>query len=131
MAKWALLTNHALVLLHVAEHPNSTLREIAHEVGITERATHSILRALDDDRIISRRKDGRRNQYRVDLRAVMEYQRKMPYTVERIVTWMANLARQLEGEDSESPGPELGSPEANPDDDGPPDDDDSRGAGSL
>jgi DNA-binding IclR family transcriptional regulator len=119
--RWGLLTNHALVLLHVAEHPNSTLREIAHEVGITERATHSILRALEDERIISRRKDGRRNQYRVDLRAVMEYQRKMPYTVERIVTQMANLARRLQGEDSESPDSDRGSPNANSGEEGRPD----------
>ena len=130
MAKWGLLTNHALVLLHVAEHPNSTLREIAHEVGITERATHSILRALEDDRIISRRKEGRRNQYRVDLRAVMEYQRKMPYTVERIVTQMANLARRLQGEDSGSPSGDLGPADAGSDDEDPPDED-PRDPGSL
>jgi len=96
MRKWGFLTNHALVLLNVFEHPNSTLREIAHAVGITERATLSIVRALEEERIISRRKEGRRNHYRVDVRAVMEHQTSALYTVKEIVTRMAQLVRWLQ-----------------------------------
>ena len=51
--RWGLLTNHALVLIHVTEHHRSTLREIASDVGITERAALSILRALEEDAIIA------------------------------------------------------------------------------
>ncbi len=96
MKNWGFLTNHALVLLHVAEHTNSTLRDIALAAGITERAALSILRAMEEDGIISRRKEGRRNRYRVNFRAVMEYQNQAPYTVEEIVTQMATLVRQLQ-----------------------------------
>jgi len=42
-ARWGLLTNHALVLMHVIEHPRSTLRDIADAVGVTERAALSLL----------------------------------------------------------------------------------------
>ncbi len=103
MRKWGFLTNHALVLLHVAEHPNSTLREIARHVGVTERATLTIVRALEEEGIVSRRKEGRRNHYRVDLRAVMRHQTQAPYTVEEIVTLTANLARQLRGAGEQEP----------------------------
>ena len=57
--RWGLLTNHALVLIHVIEHPRSTLRDIADAVGITDRAALSLLRALEADSIVSRRRDGR------------------------------------------------------------------------
>ncbi len=96
MGTWGFLTNHALVLLHVAEHPNSTLREIASSVGITERATLSILRTLEGDDIISRRREGRRNRYRVNFRAVMERRTQALYTVEELIKELAAFTRRLE-----------------------------------
>lgn len=47
MARWDFLINGALALIHVIDNPRSTLRQIASAVGITERATLSILRALE------------------------------------------------------------------------------------
>ena len=96
MPKWGFLTNHALVLLHVAENPNSTLREIASAVDITERAALSLLRALEEEAIISRRKEGRRNHYRVDLHAVFRHQTQGVYNVQELVTLMAELFRRLQ-----------------------------------
>ncbi len=93
--KWGFLTNHALVLLHVYEHPDSTLRQIADAAGITERATLSILRDMEEDGVVTRTKVGRNNHYGVNLRAVLDHQAQTPYKVERIVTQMAMLARQL------------------------------------
>ncbi|HKZ27892.1 MAG TPA: helix-turn-helix domain-containing protein [Rubrobacteraceae bacterium] len=91
VGKWGLLTNHALVLIHVREHPRSTLREIANAVGITERATLSLLRGLEDEGIISRKKEGRRNRYWVNLDAVMDSQALGPYTIEEIIGAMLAL----------------------------------------
>lgn len=91
MAKWGLLTNHALILIHVREHPRSTLREIANAVGITERATLSLLRALEAEGIISRRKEGRRNRYWVNLDAVLDSHALGPYTIEEIIGAMLAL----------------------------------------
>ncbi len=81
MSKWGFLTNHALVLIQVANHPRSTLREIALAAGITERASLSILRAMEEDKIISRKKEGRRNKYWVDFRALLKYPLGGPYSV--------------------------------------------------
>lgn len=85
-AKWGLLTNHALVLIHIIEHHRSTLREIAATVGITERAALSILRALEDDAIITRRKEGRRNVYTVDMAALMAHRSHGKYTIEELAS---------------------------------------------
>ncbi|HEX5478530.1 MAG TPA: hypothetical protein VFY79_02295 [Dehalococcoidia bacterium] len=90
-ARWALLTNHALVLIHITEHNRSTLREIAGSVGITERAALSILRALEDDAIISRKKDGRRNIYSVDMNALMAT-RHGPYSIEELARALFTLS---------------------------------------
>lgn len=91
MKKWGLLTNHALVLIHVREHPRSTLREIANAVGVTERATLSLLRRLEEEGIISRRKEGRRNRYWVNLDAVLDSMALGPYTIEEIIGAMLEL----------------------------------------
>ena len=63
---WSFLTNYAIVLVYVALHPESTVRTIAVDVGVTERAALSILRDLDDEFIIRRTRNGRRNTYSVD-----------------------------------------------------------------
>ena len=44
---WTFLTNHAQVLLCIADDPGVRLREIGERVGITERATHRIVVELE------------------------------------------------------------------------------------
>ncbi len=63
---WGFLTNQALVLIYVILHPESTVREVAEGLDITERATLAMLRDLDDDDIVGRHRRGRRNTYSVD-----------------------------------------------------------------
>lgn len=91
MPKWGFLTNHALVLIHVFEHPRSTLREISQAVGITERAALSILRQMEEEDIVQRTKEGRRNRYTVNLSAIRTMQTQLPYNVEQIVRAIARL----------------------------------------
>jgi DNA-binding Lrp family transcriptional regulator len=62
---WSFLTNHARVLLCIAQDPTVRLREIGERVGITERATHRIVDELVDAGYISRSRIGRRNHYAV------------------------------------------------------------------
>ena len=112
MAKWGFLTNHALVLIHVYEHPRSTLREIAAAVGITERAALSILRQMEEDGCVSRVKEGRRIRYTVNLNAVLALQAQGPYNIEQLVTQLAQLIKWLRdsgGEDG-APSPTGGPP---------------------
>lgn len=72
---WGFLTNHALVMIYVVRHGGATVREIAGGVAVTERATLAILRQLDDEGIIWRRKDGRRTTYSVDFERLAAYRR--------------------------------------------------------
>jgi DNA-binding MarR family transcriptional regulator len=65
LSSWSFLTNHAQVLLCIANDPAIRLREIGESVGITERAAHRIVGELADAGYISRERRGRRNHYTV------------------------------------------------------------------
>jgi DNA-binding MarR family transcriptional regulator len=60
---WSFLTHHPVVLIYITQHPESTVRSIAVDVGLTERATLAILRDLDDERLVERHRQGRRTTY--------------------------------------------------------------------
>jgi DNA-binding IclR family transcriptional regulator len=62
---WSFLTNHARVLLRIAQDPDARLRDIAGSLGITERSAYSILTDLTEAGYVVKHKDGRRNRYQV------------------------------------------------------------------
>jgi hypothetical protein len=62
---WGFLTNHAQVLLCIADDPGMLLREIGARVGITERGAHRIVGELEAAGYVARRRNGRRNHYTV------------------------------------------------------------------
>lgn len=62
---WTFLSNHAHVLLCLAQVADPTVREMAQRVGITERAVHRILAELEEGGYVTRQREGRRNTYRV------------------------------------------------------------------
>lgn len=59
------VTNHAHVLQAIAADPTIRLRDIAVEVGITERTAAQIVNDLEEASYITRTRDGRRNRYQV------------------------------------------------------------------
>jgi hypothetical protein len=61
--RWAFLTNHAQVLVCIADEPGLRLRDISERVGITERAAHRIVAELSDAGYITPQRTGRRNTY--------------------------------------------------------------------
>ena len=64
---WTFLTNHAHVLLCIAQNSEVRLAEIARLVGIGERAVHSIVNDLVEAGYVVRDKQGRNNVYEVHL----------------------------------------------------------------
>ncbi len=62
---WTFLTNHAHVLLCIAENPDVRLRDVAEQVEITERATQRIVAELEGAGYLSHERIGRRNHYQV------------------------------------------------------------------
>jgi len=65
MSQWTFLTNHAHALLSIARDPGLRLRDVAEQVGVTERAAQRIVSDLVDAGYLERLRDGRRNSYRV------------------------------------------------------------------
>lgn len=64
--RWTFLTNHGHVLLMVASGTDLTVAEMAGRIGITPRATLSILADLEEGGYLERRREGRRTRYAVD-----------------------------------------------------------------
>lgn len=65
MSNWTFVTNHAVVLSYLAKHPSITARQLALEIGITERAVRTIIADLESEGYIVKAKEGRRVRYGV------------------------------------------------------------------
>ncbi len=65
MGNWTLFSNHGHVLFCLSRDPQARLRDVAADVGITERAVQKIVRDLQDAGMVSVTKSGRRNRYRI------------------------------------------------------------------
>lgn len=65
--RWTFLTNHGHVLLTLAQAPGLTLRDVAMQVGVTERAVQRIVADLEDAGYLRRRRSGRQNEYDIDV----------------------------------------------------------------
>ena len=63
---WTFLTNHAHVLLCLARDSTMRMRDMALEVGITERAVQGIVSDLVAASYVERVRIGRCNSYRID-----------------------------------------------------------------
>jgi DNA-binding transcriptional ArsR family regulator len=63
--RWSFLTNHARVLVCIANDPGLRLREVAAAVGITERSAYGIVADLTEAGYVVKEKDGRRNRYQI------------------------------------------------------------------
>ena len=64
--KWTFITNHAAVLTLLDRGEHLTAREIALALGITERSVIRIIKDLEKDGYVTKRKEGRENRYTVN-----------------------------------------------------------------
>ena len=78
---WTFLTNHAQVLLCLADTPDIRLRDVAERVGITERATQRILADLSEAGYVKTERMGRRNRYTVDRQHAMRHSAQLGHRV--------------------------------------------------
>lgn len=62
---WTFLSNHGHVLVALARSPEATMREVAQQVGITERAVQLLVRDLQRAGYVRITRVGRRNKYTV------------------------------------------------------------------
>lgn len=66
MSNWTFLSNHAHVLVVLAQDPDARLKDVAQQVGITERATQRIVADLESSGVLQRFREGRRNHYEIN-----------------------------------------------------------------
>ncbi len=85
---FTLLTNHAFVLVLIARVRDIRMREIASQIGITERAVQRIIDDLTSHKYIVVTKDGRRNRYEIDMERPMRH----PLTKHRNIGQLVQFA---------------------------------------
>lgn len=78
---WTFLTNHAQVLLCLADTPDIRLRDVAQHIGITERATQRILADLIQAGYVKTTREGRRNRYTIDRERAMRHTAQLDHQV--------------------------------------------------
>ena len=67
------LTNHTYVLLAIVSDPGATVREIAHRVGITERATYALMRQLEEAGYLKRKRRRGKPEMTINLDVRLEH----------------------------------------------------------
>lgn len=86
---WTFLTSHGQVLLAVAADPRRTVREIADEVGMTERAAHRVISSLSEAGYLERIRVGRRVHYRLNVQLLHREQIERARLVRELVSLLA------------------------------------------
>jgi DNA-binding MarR family transcriptional regulator len=85
---WRFVTNHAHVLERIYAEPESRLRDIADQVGITERAVANIVADLEAAGYLTKTRDGRRNRYEVHPGLSLRHPRHRHRTVEDLLRFL-------------------------------------------
>jgi hypothetical protein len=73
MSDWTFFSNYGHVLVCLSRNNEARLRDVAFEVGITERAVQKIVRDMQDAGFITVSKQGRCNRYRLNKRKSLRH----------------------------------------------------------
>jgi len=73
MGDWTFFSNYGHVLVCLSRNNGARLRDVAYEVGITERAVQKIVKDMQDAGFITVSKQGRCNRYRLNKRKSLRH----------------------------------------------------------
>ena len=90
---WTFLSNHAHVLVCLVRDPQARVREVADQVGITERAVLLILADLEAEGLLERVREGRRNRYVLHLDAPLRHPLEEHRTVRELLGMLERKGR--------------------------------------
>ena len=90
-AHWTFLTNHAQVLLAIANDPDVRLRDVAETVGITERAAQRIVTDLAESGFLQRERHGRRNRYLINEKTEMRHPAQEGYEIGELLDLLRHV----------------------------------------
>jgi len=85
MSNWTLFSNHGHVLVCLSRDNEARLRNVAYDVGITERAVQKIVSELQQAGMISITKHGRCNRYEINTRKPMRHALEAKCTVGKLL----------------------------------------------
>ncbi len=88
-SKWTFLTNHGHVLLCLAQSSGLRLRDVAAQVGVTERAVQRIVADLEDGGYLRRRRSGRQNVYEIDAAQPLRHPVESHHSVAELIALSA------------------------------------------
>lgn len=81
LSGWTFLTNYSHVLLCLYRQPDRRLRDVALEVGITERMVQRIVAELAEAGYLQIHKEGRCNRYTVNVALQLRHPLEMQHTI--------------------------------------------------
>jgi DNA-binding IclR family transcriptional regulator len=93
MTSWTFLTNHARVLLCVAQDPGVRLRDIAASLDITERSALGIITDLVEAGYVIKEKDGRRNRYHIQAHLLLPEPTSRERTIGDVLALLVGAGR--------------------------------------
>ena len=82
---WTFFTNHAHVLILLEKNELGTVREMALEVGITERSVIGIINDLEKAGFLEKNKVGRQNIYKLNLNRPLRHKIEEHITVKQLI----------------------------------------------
>lgn len=89
MSDWTFFSNYGHVLVCLARNSGVRLRDVALEVGITERAVQKIVRDMQDAGFLTVTKQGRCNRYRINKRKALRHSLESHCTVGKLIALIA------------------------------------------
>jgi len=117
MGDWTLFSNYGHVLVCLANDNEARLRDVALEVGITERAAQKIVKDLQDAGYLFVTRHGRRNRYRINRRKPLRHALESHCNVGKLLALLSPTSASVETErpDAEPailprPAPQAGTP---------------------
>lgn len=87
---WSFLTNHTHILVVLSREPEMRIRDLAVEVGITQRAVQRILAELQSEGVISISKEGRRNRYTINREIRLRHPLESKHTIGELLEILAS-----------------------------------------
>ncbi len=82
---WTFLTNHMHVLVVLSRDPELRIRDMAEQIGITQRAVQRILAELIDEGVLKAKKVGRRNRYTIQRRTRLRHPLESKHTIGEMI----------------------------------------------
>jgi DNA-binding Lrp family transcriptional regulator len=123
MGDWTFFSNHGHVFFCLARDGRARLRDVAADVGLTERAVQKIVKDLQQAGYIEVRKQGRCNRYRINRRKFLRHPLESHCSVSKLVNLVipgSRTAAVSEPEDESIPvevmKPTAASPQERTDD---------------